>query len=271
MTVSALARTVVDDYLTAVDAEVPGLVQGFYLVGSVALDDFHPASSDINFLAVTSDEPDADQVAALMRVHARQPRRPILDGIYTTWSDLTSAPHEAAPGPHIHGTLLHRFCTHQRHPVTWHTLAQSGVAIRGPHPSELTVATDRQALADWCLDNLAGYWRSWWRRSSRLLSKPGLVCLGSWGPAWGVLGVSRLHYSVVTGQITSKRGAGEYARMAFDTRWRRIIDECLRIRLEMQSPSLYRSQFARRTDALAFMEMVITDAQHAAGLGRGPG
>ena len=168
MAVSALARTVVDAYLRAVDAEVPGLVQGFYLVDSVALDDFHPGSSDIDFLAVTSGEPDADQVAALMRVHARQPRRPMLDGIYATWSDLRSAPDLAAPGPHVHGSVWHRFCTHQRRLVTWHTRAQSGVAIRGPHPSELTVATDRQALADWCLDNLDGYWRSWWRRSSPL-------------------------------------------------------------------------------------------------------
>ncbi|QUW85496.1 hypothetical protein SMIR_41215 (plasmid) [Streptomyces mirabilis] len=268
MTVPVLVRTVADAYLAAVDGEVPGLVEGFYLLGSVALDDFHPGSSDIDFVAVTSGEPDAGQVAALARVHG-QPRRPVLDGIYATWSDLMNAPDLAAPGPHIHGTTLHRFCTHQRHPVTWHTLAQHGVAIRGPHPSELTVATDRQALAEWCLGNLDGYWRSWWQRSSRLFSKPGLVCLGSWGAAWGVLGVSR--DTVVAGQITSKRGAGEYARTAFDTRWRRIIDECLRIRLGTQSPSLYRGPIARRTDVLAFMNMVITDAHHVGGLGRGPG
>jgi hypothetical protein len=42
---------VVDAYLRMVDAEVAGLVEGLYLVGSVALGDFRPRGSDIDFVA----------------------------------------------------------------------------------------------------------------------------------------------------------------------------------------------------------------------------
>ncbi|GAA2323991.1 hypothetical protein [Streptomyces cuspidosporus] len=38
----AEVRRTVDTFLTAVDESAPGLVTGFYLVGSVALGDFHP-------------------------------------------------------------------------------------------------------------------------------------------------------------------------------------------------------------------------------------
>jgi hypothetical protein len=263
MTVPALAQTVADAYLAAVDTEAPGLIEGFYLLGSAVLDDFHPDASDIDFVAVTATAPDADQIAALARIHTRQARRPILDGIYATWDDLADAPRLAAPGPHAHGTGLHHHCSHQRHPVTWHTLAHHGLAIRGPHPCDIAIATDPKALADWSLNNLDCYWRSWWQHSRRLLSKQGLASLGSWAPAWGVLGVSRLHYTLFTGQITSKRGAGEYARTTFDARWHPIIDECLRIRRGKHDRPLYRSPFVRRTEALAFMDMAITDAHGA--------
>ena len=113
------------------------------------------------------------------------------------------------------------------------------------------------ALATWTRRNLDDYWRPWHRRSSRLLSRPGLACLTPWGPAWGVLGVSRLHYTLATGDITSKRGAGEYARTAFAPRWHRILNECLRIRLATPGPSLYPNPLTRRREALTFVSMAI--------------
>ena len=39
-----LARELVADYLDLVDARLPGAIQGLYLVGSIALNDFRPGS-----------------------------------------------------------------------------------------------------------------------------------------------------------------------------------------------------------------------------------
>jgi hypothetical protein len=73
-------------------------------------------------------------------------------------------------------------------------------------------------------------------------------------------GAARLHYTLATGKITSKEGAGVYARETFPDRWHPIIDECLRIRRRQPNRSRYRSIWTRRHDALAFLDYAITDA-----------
>ncbi|MCK9896858.1 nucleotidyltransferase domain-containing protein [Frankia sp. AgB32] len=161
-----------DAYLLAADATDPDLVEGFYVIGSAALGDFRPGSSDIDFVAVTT-VPADQQVAALTRIHADLTHHPPLDGIYTTWLDLARPPGQASPGPHAHGRRLHPRCDHQRHPVTWHSLARHGAAIRGPKPVECDIAANPEELAHWTRGNLAGpstatpspdeprRWRSW--------------------------------------------------------------------------------------------------------------
>ncbi|WP_328690236.1 DUF4111 domain-containing protein [Streptomyces phaeochromogenes] len=258
---------VVQTYVHGVDTALPGLVQGLYLVGSVALHDFHPGASDVDFVAVTAVPPDDRQLAALKRVHAHVADacpRPCFDGSYVTWDELAADPLLAVPGPHVHEHRFSRTSRGDRHPVTWHTLADHGSALRGPLPGDFDIHTDRAGLAGWTRGNLADYWEPWWRRASRLPSPLGLACLGSWGPAWGVLGVSRLHYTLTSGRITSKRGAGEYALTQFDNAWQRIVEECLRIRCGTPKESLYRSPFERRSQALAFIDMAIRDAQQSA-------
>ena len=253
---------VVADHLAAVDAAVPGLVEGLYLVGSVALDDYRPGTSDIDFLAVTADPLTNVQTTALAGVHARltgRHPRPVLDGAYVTWRELAGDPALAGPGAVVREGRL-RTSANRADPVAWHTLAAHGVTVRGPDRPGVPVLTDRAALATWTRDNLDGYWRPWLRRSLRLLSRPGVATVLAWGPAWGVLGVSRLHYTLATGAITSKYGAGCYARDTFDPQWRRIVDECLRIR-GGQGRSRYRNPLARRRDALDFVAMAIEEAQ----------
>ncbi|MFF2662049.1 nucleotidyltransferase domain-containing protein [Kitasatospora sp. NPDC058032] len=264
MTVHPLVHEIADAYLALADAASPGLVEGLYVVGSTALDDFHPARSDIDFVAVTADPVTAEQLGGLERAHAllavRYPR-PAFDGPYLTWDELAGPPAQAPPGPHVFGgTVRHRVAS-DRTPVLWHTLARHGVTLCGPRAQELMIDTNPEELAGWTVANLEEYWRPWWRRSSRLASRPGLACLNGSGPVWGVLGVSRLHYTLATGRIASKRGAGEYARAVFDERWHRIVDECLRIRAGGRGRSLYPNPFVRRADALAFMDMAIESAR----------
>jgi hypothetical protein len=74
-------------------------------------------------------------------------------------------------------------------------------------------------------------------------------------------GVSRMHYTLATGAITSKHGAGLYARETFEPRWRRIIDECLRLREGEAGRGLYRNPLTRRREALDFVATAIEDAR----------
>jgi Domain of unknown function (DUF4111)/Nucleotidyltransferase domain len=280
-------QNVVDDYLTQVDAELPGLVEGLYLVGSVALGDFKPRTSDIDFIAVTAQPPDSLAVNGLRRIHhrlrVRQPR-PHFDGSYVTWSDLSRDPEGVVPAARAHEGRLHRARPGRvETPVTWHTLARHGVPCRGLVPAKLDVFLDRARLTAWTLRNLDEYWQQYWlRRAHRRLSLHRLFALTPSAALWLVTGVSRMHCTALTGDIISKEAAAHYALATFPERWHRLINDCLRVRRNDSSGAgivgniiaglteylpravnarpLYRTPLQRRSDALEFAEMVIADA-----------
>ena len=124
MTPAEVAAT----YLRLVDEEAPGLVEGLYLAGSVALGEFRPHVSDVDFLAVTAKPVVGPDLAALDRAHARlrrYQRRPTFDGFYVTWADLRDDPARAPHGPTAHEGRFRATPT-ARDPVAWHTLARFG-------------------------------------------------------------------------------------------------------------------------------------------------
>lgn len=280
-------QRVVQVYEQAVDDEAPGLVEGLYLTGSTALGEFRPHTSDIDFLAVTSNRPDATAVAALRRAHARlrnRCARPFFDGRYVTWDELASDPLQAAPGPYSYEGRFQPSGRGDCDPVTWHTLASRGVRCRGPEPADLAIWTDRAVLASWTLNNFESYWRPLLGRASRFPDPWSIIAFTSYGAVWVVLGICRLHYTLATGKIGSKEEAGCYGLRTFPERWHRALNEALRIRRAdrarpdvpsafseiirdfriRQAPeggSSYRTPVARRRDVLAFADMIIADAE----------
>ena len=142
-------------------------------------------------------------------------------------------------------------------PVTWHELAWHGAVVRGPHRTDIPVSTDSAQLVAWTRQNMADYWRPWHARAHPPLSKLGLAGLGTWAPAWGVLGVARQRFTVSTGRLASKSAAGLDGRDVYPARWHRIIDECLRIRCGSRTGSRYVSPFDRRRDALEFTDVIM--------------
>jgi predicted nucleotidyltransferase len=279
-------QQVVEVYLEAVDDEAQGLVEGLYLVGSTALGEFRPRTSDIDFLAVTADPPDATQLAALARAHGRLRRgcpRPFFDGRYVTWSDLARDPRDALAGPYTYEGRFHVSGRGDCDPVAWHTLAAHGIPCRGPVPADIAIWTDRHALTSWTLGNFGSYWQPLLRRARRPPDPWSLTAFTSYGAVWVVLGVCRLHYTLATGQIASKETAGCHGLQRFPERWHRVLNEALRIRRADQARpsvvsaifemindwriqrgangSLYTTPTARRHDVLAFADMVIADCQ----------
>jgi hypothetical protein len=250
-------------YLDLVDAEAPGLVVGLYLTGSVALGEFRPPRSDVDFVAVLSAPADATALAALGRVHAAvnaRWQRPPFEGIYLTWQDLARDPAACGPVPYAHDRAFVPAGRFELSPVTWATLARHGVRIRGPGSGIVGIWDDPAALDRWTRENLDAYWRPWLARAGRLASRGGLASLGPWATEWGVLGVSRLHYTLTSGEITSKYGAGLYAMRRFPLRWHRIVVEALRIRRGDRGRSGYATPLGRRREMLAYVALVIDDA-----------
>lgn len=257
-------QDIVDTYLKLVDTEAPALIEGLYLVGSITLGDFRTHRSDVDFITVMSSLPDSTALSILERTHTQIQQRwskPFFDGVYVTWDDLASDPTQLDPRPSAHEGHFDAGSGTTTDPVAWYTLAQSGVRLRGPETADLHIWSNRAVLDAWTDTNLDTYWqRRMLDRSTRLLSLNGLVSLSEWSCEWCVTGVSRLHYTLSTGLITSKQGAAQYAHVTFSDRWQRVIEEALRIRRADGGRSLYRSPLSRRRDVRAFTQFVITDA-----------
>jgi hypothetical protein len=256
------AERLVTAYLERVDAEAPGLASGLYLTGSLALDDFRPGHSDVDFVVVTGSPIEPAMLPALERVHAALTARlpePLFEGIYLARDDLRRDPADVGPVPYVHEQRFHAAGRFELSPVTWATLARHGVPVRGSAPAELAIWDDPATLERWTRQNLVEYWRPWQAHHGRLRSRAGLSALRPWASEWAVLGVSRLHYTLATGRITSKYGAGLYALRRFPARWHRPILEALSIRRGNGVGSLYRTTFGRRADLLRYLTMVIDD------------
>ena len=101
-TIAPLLRT----YVLTIDRELPGLLVGFYLHGSIALGAFNPRSSDIDAVAVIRRRCTAADLATLKQIHdtvqERYPR-PFLEVIYLQASDLGKEEDQVEPFPVFNG------------------------------------------------------------------------------------------------------------------------------------------------------------------------
>jgi hypothetical protein len=239
---------------------LPGLVQGLYLTGSVALGDFLDHCSDVDFVAVLGHRPDEAELDGLATAHRvivnGYPKRHF-DGTHLTWSDLSVAPAACAPAPFTHEGSFHSSGTFAINAVTWHELALHGLTLRGPPIAGTRIWRDEAVLRAWTLGNLVEYWRPW---ATNYRDGPAALDGHHALVSWAVLGVARLHYTVTTGRIVSKTGAGQYALEAFEGRWARIVSEALRSRADPRLASDYADLSERRAEVVAFVTSVIESA-----------
>jgi hypothetical protein len=258
MNAAEVAGNVCAHYLAAADARYPGLVTGLYLVGSAALDDLQAGRSDVDFVAVTTRPVNSDAAATLhAELRARYPK-PYFDGLYVTADELRAIPDGSGSGVAVIEGVVHANSRAERHPVTWLTLAQSGIAIRGPAPDDLGIAADVGAAQSYSRDNLVSYWQPWVARHRRFWSRRGLHGLTGDAVVWSVLGVARLHAMIAAGRNLSKSGAGLYAREVFPLH-RPILDCALALRCGEWS-TFPGGALARRRAMLDCLDDLIADA-----------
>ncbi|MDO8390663.1 MAG: nucleotidyltransferase domain-containing protein [Actinomycetota bacterium] len=253
-------ETALGRYLAIVDSVAPGLVEGLYVVGSYALDDWVEGYSDIDIVAVTAEPATEDDFGSLRTVHAllaEQQPTPAIDGPYLAWGDLVVEP---ATGLHrpwtLDGDLHHDADCFEINPITWYTLATSGVTVRGPAPQTLGIPTDVEARIRFVVGNLQGYW-------AEVTNQVAVACEHDeprhWAAdtfVWCALGALRLHHTAFTGEVVSKRGAGEYGLRVAPGEFHDTLRAALAMRAEGNrgdvTPSLMRV-------AAAIMAWCITD------------
>lgn len=258
---------VVTRYLELVDDTLPGRIEGLYLVGSLALNDYQPGQSDIDFVAVTGEPLTAGEMDGMEVVHRAllaEVGRPWFDGIYVTWSDLEHNPEDARSVPSSHEGRFERSSGFEANPVTWLILRNYPVSFRGPVPS---VWHELDLLRSWNLNNLNSYWAGLVAQLevgvSRLPEERAMRQM----IAWCVPGVIRLAYTIATGDVTSKSGACRYALTVYPERWHPVVSKALAIRSGTLQPEPISSTPIE--DTIAFMRHVI-DAENARRAHSGP-
>ncbi|WP_436794809.1 aminoglycoside adenylyltransferase domain-containing protein [Actinospongicola halichondriae] len=238
-----LAERRARQYLDLLDRLAPGRVVGLYVVGSAALDAFHPDRSDVDLVAVL-DHRDSDDCQLVRTVHRRSAirsfpaaiarGRPSVPGVCNTVfvaaDDLRQPVRAIQPiGSHV-GLACHCGSGFDVNPVMWRVLRDHGVAVRGAAPSSLGVDPEGDVLRQWNLDNLHAYWEPLARTHVAGRPAPRHRFRPRWTTSWLVLGPTRLYRTIATGEIITKEQAGEHALEVFDSQWHPIIREGLAAR-----------------------------------------
>lgn len=202
--------------------------RGMYLYGSLALGDFDPHGSDIDFIVVTDAELTDDLIVALRDMHAR------FEENLSPWAgkvEVTYIPQEA---------LHHLTPTSARYPqvekgtplftapleIGWifqcYTLREHGVRIAGPDPRQLLDPIDpsdlRRAvptIPDMWLEQARHdpSWLDWIRQREN--------------QAFVVLTLCRLLHVLDKATVVSKPTAARWSQRVLDTRWSGLIKRSL--------------------------------------------
>ncbi len=255
-------RAVCDTFASLLGEQLPGLVEGLYLHGSLGFGEWYDGRSDVDFVAVSSRRPDEGEVRRLAALHEQLAEvfpRPSFDGFHCTWDDLARAPYLCPDVPCTLGGVWEDEGRTDVNPVTWHELARHGVTVWGPVLDEVAVWTDDEALRAYTRDNLESYWSGEveaLRRFPAEAAKQEVV-------AYHVLGVARPHHLLATGGLTSKSGAGRHALTAFGGRWRLLLAEALSYRATGERVGALTPEVLA-ADTVAFCELVIEDARRLA-------
>ncbi|MGI8588430.1 MAG: aminoglycoside adenylyltransferase domain-containing protein [Chloroflexia bacterium] len=218
-------NAVLHELLVSVQAILGPHFLGMYLYGSLALGDFTPHRSDIDFAVVTDTELPDELVAALYAMHERlsatiSPWGAELEGSYIPQAALRRYDRTQARYPSIKRGERLRVDSHDSAAVIQlHLLREHGIALAGPviHEWIDPVAPDdlRRAVVE-----MVGGWLVPKRGDSVVLRHEGYR-------GYIVLTICRMLYTLEFGTIVSKPEAARWAQGALGERWAPLIERAV--------------------------------------------
>jgi hypothetical protein len=141
--------------------------------------------------------------------------------------------------------------------VEWRTLATKGVAVRGGPLDAASIWFDADALRRWNLTNLDDYWVAKTAEAERV--PPEFWARWESGLQWVVLGIPRLHHTIVTNEVISKSAAGSYAIEITREYWHDVIRAAMALRTDRQA-RLPKEAERLVADAVSLARWLIDDA-----------
>lgn len=250
-------QNILNDYLEIFKIKLPGLMDSFYLIGSIAMNDYIEGKSDIDFVCLINRELNSSEINTIKRIHkeisSKYPENE-LEGTYITQKQIGKL--DTGPVVHFDGKNIH-YDTKSGNIgiITWFVLQKYGITVIGKSPEYYISYINPDDLVNYANLNANTYWSKWTERASKW-SLYGFKTLFAQKVEWGVLGISRLYYTKREKDVISKYMAGEYVLKDIPPEFELILKEALRIR-NGGVKSYYGSPFKRRKDIIAFMEYII--------------
>jgi Domain of unknown function (DUF4111)/Nucleotidyltransferase domain len=222
---------------------------GAYLVGSFAAGDADE-HSDVDFIVATHREVTEQEQQALQSLHGAIHELPVawaqhLEGSYAP-KDLLRFP-DPSRRPFLYldnGARELIWDDHCNTAVVRWTLREHGIVLAGAPPEDVVepVGSDRlRAEARTTMDEAAR-----WAREKGAVSR--------WGQQYLVVSFCRLLHTRETGNVASKRAAGEWAIRELDPRWHDLISAALNDRPDPWSRVHQRAPAQAVTETLAFID-----------------
>ncbi len=212
------------EFLASVQTILGPHLRGIYLVGSLAIGDFDPATSDLDIIVVTNGALSDDRIEALREWHTQFNASDSLwaerlEAVYVPQDDLRAPASASTHYPQVERDRP--FFVEPLEPgwsVQRYTLREYGVVIAGMEPSKLLdpvdpdeMRRDGAIIAHTWLDQAERdpTWLDWARPRPYFAFVVATLC--------------RLLYTLETGTVASKPAATRWAQHTLDDRWAGFI------------------------------------------------
>jgi hypothetical protein len=201
------------------------LFAGMYLHGSLAIGDFDPLRSDVDFLIAVRENISRHLVSKLGNMHA------VFTASRLQWA-------EKLEGSYIPVDALRRYDpANSHHPVLrvdgsfgidghgpdWiiqrHVLREKGIKLYGPDPKTLIDPVSSEAIRLAARETLFDWWTPQLDDPFRLLKRD--------YQAYAVLTMCRALYTLEHGEVVSKPAAAKWAVNVLEDRWQGLIERSL--------------------------------------------
>jgi hypothetical protein len=197
---------------------------GLYLHGSLALGDFDPGHSDIDFVVVTTRELPLKLISDLEAMHSRIKDSGLewakkLEGTYISKKALLRYNPDDAPHPHINEQKFFVARDKIDSVINRHILRECGVAVAGPPIRPLIAPVSPDELREAVVLGIRNAW------TPRLKEPEWLVPPGH--QPYLVVTCCRALYTVKFGTVTSKPVSVRWALTALDKQWTNLIETAM--------------------------------------------